>query len=84
MIVNPVDSFNSTYQLTLNHTNQLNQNINNSFNEEKWAGKMLQIIIEFIIILKYKYDFRNFLINEISYFTIFAKKIGARFIQSSV
>ena len=42
MIVNPVDSFNSTHQLTLNHTNQLNQNINNSFNEEKWAGNMLQ------------------------------------------
>ena len=42
MIVNPVDSFNSTYQFIFNNTNQPNQNINRSFNEEKWAGNMLK------------------------------------------
>ena len=39
MIVNLVDSSNLTNQFALNNTIQ---NITRSFNEEKWAGNMLQ------------------------------------------
>ena len=78
MIVNPVDSFNSTYQFIFNNTNQPNQNINRSFNEEKWAGNMLKKVIEIRV------KFRKFEINKTSYFIMYAKKIGVRFTRNSV